>query len=529
MKANTFVLIPSFLLAAAASRVDAAELFLTSDNCMACHNLLTTPKGVDVSIGFDWRGTMMANSSRDPYWQASVRREMHEHASAAAAIENECSICHMPMAHVQAQAEGRSTPVFANLARGEHGERAALAQDGVSCSVCHQIEPDKLGTPESFVGGFVVDTSGKLPRKAMGPFEVEPPLARLMSSATNFTPSNAAHVRSSELCATCHTLITEALDPDGKVIGRLPEQVPYLEWRESGYRDAMSCAGCHMPEVSEPVAIANLFAEPRKGVSRHEFLGGNFVSPALLKRLGTAMPALPQDLDRVAASARKHVAEAAAKLAIGEIAVKEGVLEAPITVESSTGHKLPTAYPSRRAWLHIIVKDGGGGVVFESGAIGSNGKVVGNDNDDDPLRFEPHHQVIEKPDQVQIYESILGDIQGKVTTGLLHAVKYLKDNRIVPAGFDKKKAPADVAVHGAALVDEDFADGSDRVLLRVPVGASPGPYKIEAELLYQPIGYRWAENLRSVEGAEPRAFSRAFDAAATISFQRMASAERQVP
>jgi hypothetical protein len=526
MKAITLFLAPAFLLLASASHVGAAELFLTSDNCMACHNRLYTAKGVDVSIGVDWLGTMMANSARDPYWQASVRRETREHAPAAAAIENECSICHMPMAHVKAQVEGRSASVFANLVRGELGERSEQAHDGVSCTVCHQIEPDKLGTPESFVGGFVVDTSGKLPRKALGPFEIKPPLARLMASATNFMPSAAPHVRSSELCATCHTLITEALGPDGKVIGRLPEQVPYLEWRESGYRDGPSCAGCHMPEVSEPVAIANLFAEPRKGMGRHEFLGGNFVSPELLRRLGTAMPALPQDLDRVAASARKLVGDAAAKLTIGEPQVKDGVLEAPITVENSTGHKLPTAYPSRRAWLHITVKDGGGGGVFESGAIGGNGKIAGNDNDDDPLRFEPHHPVIEKPEQVQIYESILGDAQGRVTTGLLHAVKYLKDNRIVPAGFDKKKAPADVAVHGAALADEDFANGSDRVVLRIPVGDSLGPYKIEAELLYQPIGYRWAENLRSVEGPEPRAFSRAFDGAAAISFQRMARAER---
>jgi len=42
--------------------------FQTSDRCMACHNSLVTPSGEDVSIGMAWRGTMMANSSRDPYW-----------------------------------------------------------------------------------------------------------------------------------------------------------------------------------------------------------------------------------------------------------------------------------------------------------------------------------------------------------------------------------------------------------------------------------------------------------------------------
>src|SRR5678815_196557 len=71
--------------------------FQTSDRCIACHNGLTTASGEDVSIGFDWRASVMANSSRDPYWQASVRRESMDHAPATAAIEDTCSRCHMPM------------------------------------------------------------------------------------------------------------------------------------------------------------------------------------------------------------------------------------------------------------------------------------------------------------------------------------------------------------------------------------------------------------------------------------------------
>jgi len=504
----------------------ASELFLTSDNCMACHNGMSTQSGEDVSFGIDWRPTMMANASRDPYWQASVRRELRDHMGAGAAIENECSLCHMPMAHVQTRAEGGTEKVFANLVRGGRSTRAALAQDGVSCAVCHQIEADKLGKPESYVGGFVVEATGKLPRKAMGPHEIKAPSARLMASATNFSPAAASHVRSAELCATCHTLITLALGADGKSIGRLPEQVPYLEWLESSYRESMSCSNCHMPEVSGPAPIANLAAEPRNGLGRHEFAGGNFFVPAMLKRLGVAMPALPLDLDRAAARARTHLADAAGKIDIIDLAVKEGLLSAQIKVDNFAGHKLPTAYPSRRVWLHVMVKDGQGAVVFESGAIGPNGKIVGNDNDDDPLRFEPHHRVLERPEQVQIYEAILGDNDGQVTTGLLHAVKYLKDNRIAPVGFDKQKAPADVAVHGEALADPDFVDGSDQVLLRIPLGERQGPYKLEAELLYQPIGYRWADNLRGGSDAEAKTFARAFDGLASVSFQRIARAER---
>src|SRR5437879_1231620 len=62
--------------------------FQTSDRCIACHNELVTPSGKDVSIGFDWRSSMMVNSSRDPYWQASVRRETIDHPQAISHIED---------------------------------------------------------------------------------------------------------------------------------------------------------------------------------------------------------------------------------------------------------------------------------------------------------------------------------------------------------------------------------------------------------------------------------------------------------
>ena len=39
-------------------------------------------------------------------------------------------------------------------------------------------------------------------------------------------------------------------------------------------------------------------------------------------------------------------------------------------------------------------------------------------------------------------------------------------------------------------------------------GARRTPYTIEVELLFQPIGYRWIENLRSAEGPEIERFLR---------------------
>ena len=94
--------------------------------------------------------------------------------------------------------------------------------------------------------------------------------------------------------------------------------------------------------------------------------------------------------------------------------------------------------------------------MFESGAVAPNGAIAGNDNDADALGVEPHYTEIRAADQVQIYESVMGDASGRPTTGLLTAVRYLKDNRLVPRGFDKSTADPWIAVVGAAAQDADF-------------------------------------------------------------------------
>ncbi len=108
-------------------------LFQPSTQCMTCHNGVMTPGGEDVSFGTLWRASMMAHAARDPYWHAGVRREVMDHPRAQAAIENECSRCHMPMAHVQQHALGRQQTVFQNLpAAGAAAD--PLAVEGVSCA-----------------------------------------------------------------------------------------------------------------------------------------------------------------------------------------------------------------------------------------------------------------------------------------------------------------------------------------------------------------------------------------------------------
>jgi len=509
-----------------------ATLFQTSDRCIACHNGLVTPGGQDVSIAANWRASIMANSARDPYWQASVRREVLDHPAANAAIQDECSTCHMPMLHYEARQHSRPAAVFDHLPLDGHSHDTRTAADGVSCSLCHQITPGNLGTHASFNGGFEIGAPVAGTRKEFGPFVVEPEVKRIMHSSTvRFEPEPGNHIRSSELCATCHTLHTHALDAKGETEASLPEQVPYQEWLHSAYSTTQSCQSCHMPRVDEPRRISRVFGPPRTGMAQHSFVAANFFMQRMLQtyREPLAVIAPAPELGAAAQATRAFLAGRSAQLLVRDAAFADGTLSFQVQVTNLGGHKLPTAYPSRRAWLHVRATGADGQVIFESGALRPDGSIVGNDNDEDATHYEPHYRVIRKPEQVEIYESILGDAKGSVTTGLLSAVGYLKDNRILPRGFDKHTAEKDIAVHGDAADDPDFTDQGDVIRFALPIGAGRSPVRITAELLCQPIGFRWAKNLGPYPAAETARFGSYYGALAGESAAVLARAEAGIP
>ena len=501
--------------ASAGNPHQSGSLFVHSDNCMSCHNNLTTAEGEDVSIGTSWQSTIMANSARDPYFYASVRRETTDHPAKAAEIQHECAACHLPVAQKRAHAEGRLASIL-SPARTHDATDARLARDGVSCTVCHQIAEDGLGTPASFNGNFSLrPTRPDGVREIFGPFAVDAGRQTIMRSATGFEQVKAPHVRQSELCASCHTLITQALAPDGTVIGSLPEQMNFQEWRNSAfYQEGRSCQSCHMPRADGPIRVSSVLGAERDGLSRHAFVGGNAFMLRLMNRFRTALgiEAPAAQMEATARLTERQLRDATASVAVSPPAFNGASVSFDVTVRNLAGHKYPTGYPSRRSWLHVKVRDASGLTVFESGAITAAGLIDGNDNDADGLRYEPHYGKIDAPGQVQIYEAILGDRNGRPTTGLLSAVRYLKDNRLLPRGFDKAGASPDIGVYGVAAGDSDFADGGDRVRYELRLPERPGSYQIEVELLFQPIGYRWAHNLLPYDAPEPKAFLEYFAA-----------------
>lgn len=492
-----------------------SEHFVGAGRCANCHDLLRDAAGNDMSIANHWRSTMMANAAKDPFWQAKVASETERHPEIKNAIEKKCATCHMPMAYVTSQNNGYQPAIsgsgFLEPANGLHH----LAMDGVSCSLCHQIAAYGLGSKESFSGKFRIDTTLMSPEKIIyGPYRN--PLQESMRNSVGFTPRYGTQVNSSELCSSCHTLYTNYLDSKGEIAGEFPEQTPYLEWRHSIYarspqRDigekdtdnpaARICQECHMPHSQDgPVMIARYAppeATPKEHFSQHHFVGGNTLMLDVLQENSPLLgvTASSRHLEATKARTLSQLQNDTASLVIDEAQRSPEGLTVRLTVRNKAGHKFPTGFPSRRAWLYLRISSEKGETLFESGRPMADGSIAGNDNDTDPSSFEPHYQNIFSGDQIQIYETIMCNTDKEITYTLMRAAGYLKDNRLLPAGFDKDKADRDIAVYGMAAGDADFIGGSDTTTYTISLPNGEDGLTIEAALFYSPLSQAFQQDL----------------------------------
>ena len=495
--------------------IEVGELFSTSGSCAVCHTNLTDESGAGVSIDSFWRATMMANAARDPYWQAAVRSEVMDFPDLADVIQEKCSTCHMPMAHTTAVDKGEMGVMFGDDGfLNPENDLYPLAIDGVSCTVCHQIREDGLGTEATFSGGFVIDSELRSPdRVIFGPFKMGDGLARIMQSSSGYRPIQGLHLSRSALCASCHTLYTSYVDASGQIAGDFPEQVPFFEWYYSSYRNTQTCQDCHMPEADGGVKISSMSRILRSPFAVHSFVGGNAYMLGVLDEFGDeiGVTASSENFDAAIERTLNQLQNNSATVEFESVRLAGTRIIADVVVRNLAGHKFPTGFPSRRAWLHFTVLDGSGQTVFESGGYNEDGSIIGNDNDADPSLWEQHYLAIVEPNQVQIYEAIMRDTEGEITTALLYAAEYRKDNRLLPDGFEKKSPYEDIAVRGGAMEDEDFQGGVDNIQFAVDIGSATGPITVKVELLYQTISFRWADNLRDKETEEIQRFLRYMD------------------
>ena len=512
------------------------ETFTTADRCAMCHSAndvaLRDAAGRDVSPFALWRRSMMGFSGRDPYWLAAFSHELADNPGAKETIEATCTRCHAPAAAVTLGKSGTHLTfddITTNTSSTGH-----LAREGVGCAVCHQIKPDNFGQASSFTGQYIIGTERRMYGPHTNPFTMP------MMNNVNFTPTYSNHVTDSGLCATCHTVITRALDDKGNPTGpEVPEQVPFLEWQNSSFSSgptARSCAGCHVPTIDEDgktitTQISNRppFLDPRSPVGRHTLVGGNaYMLDVLADNAAWTGTNVPQnELVTAAEDTRRNIGKAA-NIRIQKAERANGQLTLEIVVENHSGHKFPTAYPSRRAWIHLLAKDKNGGIVFESGKFDGQGKIVNAQNQrlDGPDVLLPHRDEITKEDEVQVYEAVMSDAMGKPTHVLLRATGYVKDNRLLPAGWSAAHVTAALTKPVGTGNDPTFVPAGDLVTYRFNV--PDGALEIAAELLFQTVPPSSMDVLSGVDTAAARTFTAMMKAKPPLP-ERVSNASTTVP
>jgi len=458
-----------------------SSLFSGAGNCAFCHDPWNTEgagqPGAAAVLSTDWRATMMAHAFKDPLWRAVMATEVAQRPKLKSFIENKCQTCHAPIARYQSHLNGTSELAFTEAAG------SPLAAEGVGCTLCHQIQPENLGKAESFTGHFRIDTN----REIFGPYHDV--FTMPMRRHVNYTPRFGAHTQNSTLCAACHTLFTPIIDEAGKVVGQFPEQVPYLEWRNSDFaRNGQHCQDCHMPRQDTAVKISARppWLEARSPFWKHQFVGGN----------SFMLQVFADNADQLDAQATKTQLESMAEMARAQLrrAVQlevsgrrdDDAVELRVEVENLSGHKFPSGHPYRRAWLHVRISDTRNRTLFESGDTDKSGALRGVSDG-----YAPHYDVITSPKEIQIYQSVMADLQEKTTWSLLDGASYRKDNRLPPRGFDPSEADSsNIAIRGAAAFDSNFhaqGSGKDTVTYRIAIPKGNGALGVEVEMLYQAV------------------------------------------
>jgi hypothetical protein len=450
--------------------------------CNRCHlanaTVMRDPQGRDVSPIGEWQVSMMGLAARDPYFLAALAREHAARPQQAAFIDDLCLRCHAPVGHAAALAAG--TPLRMQDVLASMAPPAELAREGVTCVGCHAAMPTGLGEPSSFNGKLTLRTD----RVVFGLLQA--PMLDAMRQMIQMSAEPGEHMGQSKLCGSCHTVEVPGLSGDTVL-----EQATYLEWRASGFSTerakrepyAAECQQCHMPTVDDdgqPLAVAMstrpLTAPVRTPYARHTLVGG---SAYLLQQLAPFAGWLGAGVrsDELLAAAQRSTAllQQAATLELswdGE--------RVTVAVTNQTGHKLPTGYPTRRMWLHVQVQDGAGRVVFESGAH-RNGKIDGVDDRGEPI--VPDVAKLQAGGPPIIWQAVPVGADQRVTHLQLGVARFVKDNRILPRGWQTATADVRLAPIAVAPGSDHATPGRVTVWFATPRDAAT----VTVELLYQSI------------------------------------------
>lgn len=475
--------------------------FVTSGRCAGCHGFdslglaMVDAEGSTVNVTDDWRSTMMANSARDPFFRAKMEHESLVNPGHAAALQNKCLGCHAPQAMHQEAMLGDPAFTAAML------DTSVMGLDGVGCLACHMQDPDSAG--RFFSGDLHYDSA-----RVYGPYPDSVINTAIMEFFVRFTPGQGQHILDGRVCAGCHTLITETVDLDGQYTGGVfAEQATWHEWLNSIYpAEEANCRSCHMPRIDDAVVLASeyVFLPAHSPFGKHHLVGGNtFMLQLMRDRAGQlGIPAATTQFDSTIARTRGLLRQAAT-LALSAVDRVDDSLFVDVELLNRAGHKFPSGYPSRRAFIQLIALDSDGDTLFRNGTWDATWEVHGHD-----LPYEPHHDVVRSEGDVPIYEMVMADVNGDVTTVLERAAWPLKDNRLPPLGFTTAHVGYDtMRIAGVPPEDLDFnllqggqGAGRDVVHYHIPLHGHTGDVHVQARLYFQPVPPLWNQEMFSMNG-----------------------------
>lgn len=494
--------------------------YITSDQCAGCHDAISlnaatanmvyldesTDQLRNLSPYGEWSASPMGLAGRDPIFFAQLQSETNHLPELSTCIQQTCMRCHGVMGSRQLalDTEGQGTEDCESLyaippppgvpfgkefvrdivrqwpqsTNNDDQQYAALARDGISCTVCHRVSPDALGDESSFTGNYVAGPIDEL----YGPFTDDTIVTTPMEHALGITPKFGEQVASADMCGTCHNILLPVFDNDGTQVTASYEQSTHLEWTNSIYgpngSDFQPCHVCHMAThfqgeqlefkianiessdaspTSERVPDEDITLTARDEFSRHQLHGLNVFLNQMFQQFplilgkrqidslpdNNVAPPLLTGMDSMLYMAENETAE----LNVLEIEKMPGnVLRTRIEASNKTGHYFPSGVGFRRAFLEFVVRDVADEIIWASGRTNQLGAILNGTTDtvldsEQPGKFpntavQPHYQQIVSGDQVQIYEEVVADSDGNISTSFLRRVTDIKNNRLKPEGFD---------------------------------------------------------------------------------------------
>lgn len=483
----------------------------TLENPSQCDNCHAGYGETAVEPVHSWKGSMMAQSMRDPFFLACLAVANQD----APESGDLCLRCHTPKGWL----EGRSTPT-------DGSALTAADREGVQCAFCHRlVTPTPLGVnpwpgnanylsgtyprdqtylatlaqipPASANGMFVADSDNG----RRGPF-----FDSVARHADFYSPLHS----DSRLCGTCHDVSNPvfSLDPaSGRYLPNAFDQAPpnadprsqfpiertYSEWSVSAYNTAAgvfapqfggnlsvvrSCQDCHMRDVTGHGCSMNN-APLRTNLPLHDLTGGNTVVPVWVAQQFPGevnVAALNDGILRA-----RYMLQHAASLSLSVETDGDRPL-ARVRVTNETGHKLPSGYPEgRRIWLNLKAYNAADQLIYESGA------------------YDPATALLEHDPALKLYQvkpgisPLLAGVVQQPPGPSFHFVQndsIYFDNRIPPRGFRN----ADFAAIQSPPVGVAYADGQhwDDTEYELPLATA----RVEAALFYQTTSREYIDFLR---------------------------------